>query len=80
MGKRLTHSMTPGQVKTALQLVRPLSAMLELTQTILEAHHPAGYDADDCPVCRAHAAQMLALLDEWQSAQAQAQEHWGDGF
>jgi hypothetical protein len=76
MGKRLRQTMTPEQVRTALKLVEPMGAMLELVQKVLVAHHPELVAADDCPVCAHYQDDMEAILQRWTDARAQALEHW----
>lgn len=76
MAKRLRHTMSAEQVRTALKLVEPMGAMLELSQLVIEAHHPDLVKAEHCPVCARFQEEMEAILDRWNDARARAMEHW----
>lgn len=66
------------QIRTALQLVGPMSEMIEKMHEIILAHHPAGVVADECPVCFAFQGEMESILKRWADVRAQAAEHWPD--
>lgn len=79
MGRRLRHSMSAEQVRSALKLVEPLGEMLELTHLCLEAHHPEGVGAAECAICLRFQEEMQQVLERWGDAKARAMEHWDVG-
>lgn len=64
------------QMRAAIGLIEPMGLMVEKIQEVLEAHHPAGFDADDCPVCLSYQHEMQEILDHWADARSRVQEHW----
>lgn len=64
------------QVRSALQLIGPMGDMIETMHKVIVAHHPAGFTADDCPVCLAYQDQMEVILRRWEDVRSVAAEHW----
>ena len=64
------------QIRAALGLLEPMGEVIEKMHEVILAHHPAGFDADDCPVCSAFTTELGPILDRWNDARARVQEHW----
>lgn len=55
-------------------LIEPMGEMIETMHQVILAHHPAGFTAEDCPVCLAYQSQMEPILERWADVRAQAAE------
>jgi hypothetical protein len=64
------------QIESVFQLVGPMGEMIEKMHEVVLAHHPAGFTADDCPVCAAYQAEMEPILERWGDVRAKVLEHW----